>query len=109
MSNASTFFGSALVFGFCLGLAGCRRPPAEAPTAAPVSVMVSYPVEREITDYADFTGRTAAVDSVEVRSHVWGYLDKVNFKEGALVKEGDVLFEIEPSTYLAAVAQAEGN
>jgi RND family efflux transporter MFP subunit len=72
-----------------------------------MSVTVSYPVEREITDYADFTARTAAVESVEVRARVWGYLDKVNFKEGALVKKGDVLFEIDPRTYQAAVEQAQ--
>jgi RND family efflux transporter MFP subunit len=62
-----------------------------------------------VTDYADFTARTAAVDSVEVRAHVWGYLDKVNFQEGALVKAGDVLFEIDPRTYRATLHQAEGN
>jgi RND family efflux transporter MFP subunit len=62
-----------------------------------------------VTDYADFTGRVAAVDSVEVRARVWGYLDKVNFKEGALVKKGNVLFEIDPLTYRAALTQAEGN
>ena len=44
-----------------------------------------------------------------MRARVWGYLDKVNFKEGALVKKGDVLFEIDPRTYRAALAQAEGN
>jgi RND family efflux transporter MFP subunit len=97
----------ALVFGLCLGLAGCTRAPLEAPE--PTSVTVSYPVEREVTDYVDFTGRTAAVDSVEVRARVWGYLDKVNFKEGALVEKGDVLFEIDPLTYRAALNQAEGN
>jgi RND family efflux transporter MFP subunit len=70
---------------------------------------VSYPVEREVTEYADFTARTAAVDSVELRARVWGYLDKVNFKEGAMVEMGDVLFEIDPRTYRAALAQAEGN
>ena len=74
----------------------------------PVPVTVSYPVERDVTDYADFTARTAAVDSVEVRAHVWGYLDKVNFKEGALVKKGDVLFEIDPRPYQAVLNQAEG-
>jgi RND family efflux transporter MFP subunit len=100
---------SALVLGFCLGLMGCARAPSEAPAAAPIPVTVSYPVEREVTDYADFTARTAAVDSVEVRARVWGYLDKVNFKEGALVKKGDVLFEIDPRTYRATLAQAEGN
>src|SRR5207302_6573264 len=65
------------------------------------------PVEREVTDHADYTGRTAAVDSVEVRAHVWGYLDKVNFKEGALVKKGDVLFELDPRPYQAMLQQAK--
>jgi RND family efflux transporter MFP subunit len=71
--------------------------------------MVSYPVERDVTDYADFTARTAAVDAVGVRARVWGYLDKVNFTEGVLVKKGDVLFEIDPRTYQVALNQAEGN
>src|SRR5438132_11316164 len=97
-----------LLLGLCLGLAGCATAPSEAPEAAPTPVTVSRPVQRDVTDYADFTGRTAAFDSVEVRARVWGYLDKVNFKEGALVKKGDVLFEIDPRTYRAALAQAEG-
>ena len=92
-----------LLLGLCLGLAGCARAPSAAPEAAPTPVTVSCPVERDVTDYADFTGRTAAVDSVEVRARVWGYLDKVNFKEGALVKKGDVLFEIDPRPYQAAL------
>src|SRR5437870_9127104 len=99
--------GSALVLGFCLGLAGCARAPSEAPTAAPISVTVSYPLERQVTDYAVFTARIAAVDAVEVRAHVWGYLDKVNFKEGALVKKGDVLFELDPRPYQAMLNQAK--
>src|SRR5438477_6964987 len=99
--------GSALILGFCLGLTGCARAPLEAPTAAPIPVTVSYPVERYVTDYADFTARIAAVDSVEVRAHVWGYLEKVNFKEGALVKKGDVLFELDPRPYQAMLNQAK--
>ena len=93
----------------CLGLAGCTRGPSEEAAPAPIPVTVSSPVEREITDHADFTGRTAAVDSVEVRARVWGYLAKVNFKEGTLVKKNEVLFEIDPRTYRATLAQAEGN
>src|ERR1700722_20070317 len=99
--------GSALVLGFCLGLAGCARGPSEPPKATPISVAVSYPVERDVTDYADFTARIAAVDSVEVRARVWGYLEKVNFKEGALVKKGDVLFELDPRPYQAMLNQAK--
>jgi RND family efflux transporter MFP subunit len=106
--QSTSFAGSALVLGVCLGLTGCARAPSEAPVAAPIPITVSYPVEREITDYADFTARTAAVDSVEVRAHVWGYLEKVNFKEGALVKKGDILFELDPRPYQALLDQAKG-
>src|SRR5438309_203149 len=101
------YFGSALLLGSVLGLAGCARGPSETPTAAPIPATVSYPVERDVTDYADFTARTTAVDSVEVRSHVWGYLDKVNFKEGALVAKDDVLFELDPRPYQAMLNQAK--
>jgi RND family efflux transporter MFP subunit len=95
-----------LLLGIALGLAGCERPTAEVP-AAPAAVSVSLPVERDVADYADFTARTAAVDSVEVRAHVWGYLDKVNFKEGAMVKKGDALFELDPRPYEAILNQAK--
>ncbi len=109
MRSPSTFrASSALVLGFCLAMTGCARAPVEAPPAAPVTVTVSYPVERDVSDQAEFTARIAAVDSVEVRAHVWGYLDKVHFKEGALVKKGDVLFEIDPRTYQAQVDQTQG-
>ncbi|QJW93950.1 efflux RND transporter periplasmic adaptor subunit [Frigoriglobus tundricola] len=96
-----------LILGICIGLVGCVRGPSKPADAPPVSVSVSRPVEREVSDYADFTARTAAVDSVEVRSHVWGYLQKVNFKEGDMVKAGDVLFEIDPRPYEALLNQAK--
>src|SRR5208283_4997827 len=100
---------SVVLPGLCLALAGCARAPGEAPAAAPLPVTVSYPVEREVTDYADFTARTAAVDSVELRARVSGYLDKVNFKEGALVQKGDVLFEIDPRTYQTVLDLTQAN
>jgi RND family efflux transporter MFP subunit len=99
--------GLLLVMALCVGMAGCSRAPAQVATGAPPVVTVSHPLEQEVTDYADFTGRLAAVDSVEVRAHVWGYLDKVNFKEGALVKKGDVLFELDARPYKAALDQAK--
>jgi RND family efflux transporter MFP subunit len=98
--------GPALVLGLCLGVTGCARAPAAAPAAAPLSVMVSNPVERDVTDYADFTARIAAVNSVDVRALVSGYLEKLNFKEGALVKQGDVLFELDARPYQASLDQA---
>jgi RND family efflux transporter MFP subunit len=98
---------SCLLLGFCFALAGCAEAPSESKGVAPMPVLVSYPVERYVTDYADFTARTAAVDSVEVRAHVWGYLNKVHFKEGALVKKGDVLCELDPRPYQALLNQAK--
>lgn len=103
-------FPSLVILGLALsvplGLAGCSRAPASASStaAAPTPVSVSHPIERKVNDYSDFTGRTAAVESVEIRARVTGYLEKINFKEGTLVKKGDVLFEIDPRTYQAALA-----
>jgi RND family efflux transporter MFP subunit len=98
---------SVLVLGFCFALAGCAEAPPASKGVPPLPVSVSYPVEQYVADYADFTSRTAAVDSVEVRAHVWGYLDKVNFTEGALVKKGDVLFELDPRPYQALLNQSK--
>src|SRR5436190_14570266 len=98
-----------LLFALALIGLGCNRKPAEGPPAGPVAVTVSYPIEREVADYGEYTGRTAAVDSVEVRARVWGYLDKINFKEGAIISKGDVLFQIDDRPYKAALAQAEGS
>jgi RND family efflux transporter MFP subunit len=96
-----------LALGLALSAAGCARAPAQVPPAAPVSVTVSHPVEQYVTDYADFTARVAAVDSVEIRAHVWGYLKSVNFKEGDLVQKGHVLFELDPRPYQALLNQAK--
>jgi len=97
--------GELVVLG--LLLSGCGPPVANAPAESPPTISVSYVVERRVTDYAEFTGRMAAVDSVEVRAHVWGYLEKVNFKEGAIVNKGDVLFELDARPYEALLEQAK--
>ena len=94
-----------LFAGACLGLAGCA--PAAPPAPPPPAVSVSLALEQEVIDYSKFTGRTAAVHSVQVRSHVWGYIDKVNFKEGDNVDENHVLFKIDRRPYDHALAQAE--
>jgi RND family efflux transporter MFP subunit len=98
---------AVVILGFSSVVVGCARAPAEATSSAPLPVIVSHPVERDVTDYADFTARTAAVDSVEMRARVWGYLEKVSFKEGDVVEKGDVLFEIDPRIYRAALDQAK--
>jgi RND family efflux transporter MFP subunit len=83
---------------------GCaQHPHAERP--APV-VTVSLPIEQQVTDHYDFTGQTTAVESVQLRARVGGYLDKVDFKEGEMVKKGQVLFEIDPRPYQAELEEA---
>ena len=94
-----------LLAGACLGLAGCK--PAAPNGPPPPAVSVSLPLEQDVNDYNTFTGRTAAVDSVQVRAHVWGYLDEIGFKEGQLVDKEKILFKIDPRPYKAALAQAE--
>lgn len=79
---------------------------AEQPKAEP-QVQVGQPLVREVTDYADFTGRTDASVTVEIRTRVTGYLNKVVFKDGAEVQRGELLFEIDPRPYQAELARAE--
>jgi RND family efflux transporter MFP subunit len=76
-------------------LAGCHRPAAPA-APPPAKVTVSTVVQKEIVEWAEFTGRTEPVESVEVRPRVSGYIQEVRFQSGQLVKKGDVLFVIDP-------------
>jgi RND family efflux transporter MFP subunit len=99
------FFWTAMVL--CVAAVGCGRRQPPAPATKPPEVVVSRPVVKEIIDYNDFTGRTEAVASVEVRARVTGYLDKVLFTEGDDVKQGQPLFEIDPRTYHADVNRAD--
>jgi RND family efflux transporter MFP subunit len=63
---------------------------------------------REVTDYEDFTGRTDAISTVDIRARVTGYLNEVNFKDGEIVKEGALLYQIDPRPFQAALDQANG-
>lgn len=99
-----------LVGCLLVGMAGgCQpnRAASVAPAADP-AIPVSNPVQREVTDFVDFTGRTEPVHSVDIRARVTGYLVKMPFKEGAEVKAGDLLFMIDPRPYKAMLDQAQG-
>src|SRR5215472_17027025 len=91
------------------GLSGCGGGEPPVATLPPPEVSVSQPIERAVSDSLEFTGRIVAVESVEVRARVSGYITKVAFDAGALVKEGDLLFEIDPREYEAAVDKAQGD
>jgi RND family efflux transporter MFP subunit len=78
---------------------GCEGASTPAPVS--IEVAVSPPIDRPVVEYLDFTGRTQARDAVQLRARIGGYLERINFADGALVKEGQVLFEIDDRTYRA--------
>ncbi len=88
-------------------LAGCgKKEEAAAPPPPPVTV--ANPTKKVTTDWDEFTGRFDAVEQVQVRARVTGFVTKVAFTDGAVVKTGDLLYEIDPRQYQAAAEQAQG-
>jgi multidrug efflux system membrane fusion protein len=105
MGVAASLGAAALFLDLPMTTAAIAAAPVQTP-AIPVTVAV---VEaRNITTWEEFSGRLEAVDRVQIRSRVDGVIQSVNFREGALVKAGDLLFTIDPAPYQAAVAQAQG-
>jgi len=98
------WIAAAALLSTALAAAACGRNQYEAPP--PPEVTVVHPTAREVTTYNEFSGWTAAIEAVDVRARVQGYLESVNFKPGENVKKGDLLFVIEPTLYEARVAQA---
>lgn len=98
---------SGLAAGFLF--AGPLAPTAyaQAPGGPPPKVTVAKPVVREIVEQDQYTGRFDAIDYVEVRARVTGYLEKINFMDGQTVKKGDLLFVIDRRPYKAALEQAQ--
>lgn len=93
-------FTIALLLGSTLTATGCKHAP-EPVSPSPPAVSVSHPVEREITDYAEFTARVAAVESTDVRARVSGQIVAVPFEAGTAVQQGDVLVEIDVRPFQA--------
>ena len=88
-----------------LALSGCdRKPTAAAPPPPPVTV--AHPLQKNITEWDEYTGRFQAVNTVEVRARVSGFIDSVHVNEGQVVKEGDLLFVIDQRPFRLAVEQA---
>jgi RND family efflux transporter MFP subunit len=85
---------------------GCRENTGGT-TAPPPAVSVAKPVSRAVTDYLNFTGNTAATNSVTLVARVEGFLEKIHFKDGSRVKKGDLLFTIQQDQYKAQLQQAE--
>jgi RND family efflux transporter MFP subunit len=91
---------SAITIAFFL-LNGCSKSGSGQQAPPPPQVSVATVIERSVKDWDEFTGRLQAVETVEIRPRVSGYIDKVAFTEGSLVKRGDLLFVIDPRPYKA--------
>ena len=87
---------------------GCARKPVQA-AVPPPTVSVVHPIEREVVEWDEYTGRLESPETVEVRARVNGYLAKVHFKEGKKVAKGDLLFTIDRRPYQAEFDRAEAD
>ena len=93
---------SGLVVTLVLTACGDHNKPAAAKTPPPApGVKIAQPLSRTTTEWDEYTGRVEAVNSVDLRARVGGYLEKVNFTAGDKVRKGDLLFQIDPKPYRA--------
>jgi multidrug efflux system membrane fusion protein len=99
-----------------IAIPGCQREKAKEAEAKPPEVYIAKPHEKMVTEYQEFTGQTVAVETIEVRARVSGYLEKNSLKDGDLVHAGDLLFQIDDRPYraefdrtVATLAQAKAH
>ncbi len=97
--------GLALLTLVAVALTGCGKSK-DSSGPPPPGVTVVKAEQKEVTEWDDYTGRLAAVDEVEVRAQVSGYLESIHFKDGQIVKKGDLLFIIDPRPYQAVLDRA---
>ncbi|MEN3377118.1 MAG: rane fusion protein multidrug efflux system [Hyphomicrobiales bacterium] len=88
-------------------LAGCGEGAPKQAAPPPPTVTVAKATRQTVTDYDEYVGRFVAVDMVEVRARVSGYLEKIGFQDGQLVKQGDLLFTIDRRPFETTVAQTK--
>jgi multidrug efflux system membrane fusion protein len=102
------------LFAFAMGLtailAACDgKSVGDNASPPPPPVTVSQPLEKMITEWDEYTGRFTAVETVEIRARVSGFIESVHFKEGQVVKQGDLLFVVDPRPFRIAVDQAKAD
>jgi len=100
---------SALVITTALAISGCDKQTGAGGPPPPPSVSVAKPIPKVVAEWDEYTGRFAAVETVEVRARVSGFIDSVHFKEGQIVKKDDLLFVIDRRPYQIAVEQAKAD
>jgi len=100
---------AAAVLGSWFLLHGNDSRAQSTASGAPPEVTVAQALSRKVSDSAEFTGRLQAVDTVQVRPRVGGFVESVHFEEGALVHKGDVLFQLDARPYQAEVDRLSAN
>jgi RND family efflux transporter MFP subunit len=100
---------AAVVVSLAAGLAACDQPKQQGGAPPPPTVTVANPVKRSIVDHDEYVGRFVAVSMVEMRARVSGTLETVHFKDGEIVKEGDLLFSLDRRPFQNALDQARAN
>ncbi|MBU1332633.1 MAG: efflux RND transporter periplasmic adaptor subunit [Gammaproteobacteria bacterium] len=108
MQRSNTFLWQfPLALAALLTLSACGPAAESAAPMAPPTVSVAQVIEQPITEWDAFTGRLEAPETVEIRPRVAGFIDRVAFDEGSLVKKGDLLFQIDPRPFQAEVKRLE--
>jgi RND family efflux transporter MFP subunit len=91
-----------------LALSACSEKPPQAAAAPPPPVAVAQPVKRTVTDWDEFTGRFDAIEEVQVRARVGGFVTSIEFRDGDMVHAGDLLYVIDSRPFEAVAEQADG-
>jgi multidrug efflux system membrane fusion protein len=99
--------GPLIILLAVVALAGCGDKPPQA-AVGPPTVTVAQPTQRTVTDWDEFTGRFEAVEEVQVRARVGGFVNTVEFRDGAIVRAGDLLYTIDSRPFEAVALQADG-
>ena len=105
--STTTFWPIPLALAALLSLSACGKAAESAPQMPVAKVSVAEVIEQPITEWDEFTGRLEAPESVDIRPRVSGLIDQVAFKEGSLVKKGDLLFQIDPRPFQAEVQRLQ--
>jgi RND family efflux transporter MFP subunit len=111
-STAAHAVSSVASLAAVLLLVGCSESPQKQAAPAgppPPAVTVANPVRRTIVDQDEYVGRFVAIESVEIRARVPGYLDRIDFADGQLVRQGDLLFTVDKRPFQTTLEQAQAN
>ena len=109
IAKAARLIATLPAAAMLLALAGCGQRQQQSTAAAPPPVTVANPVQRTVVDQDEYVGRFVAVDSVDVRARVSGYLTEIHFTDGQMVKKGDLLFVIDHKPFQIVLDQMRAN